>query len=79
MVFCMPQKKVVIPRLKIANAELDSVDRFNFLGVLLDKHLSWDAHTNALVGKIYRTTGIDYSTDLSCFYHNILSRPFIHL
>ena len=54
----MPQKKVVIPRLKIANTEIDSVDRFNFLGVLLDKHLSWDAHTNALVGKISRTTGI---------------------
>ena len=58
MVFCMPQKKVVIPRLKIANTEIDSVHRFNLLGVLLDKHLSWDAHTNALVGKIARTTGI---------------------
>ena len=58
MVFCMPQKKVIIPRLKIANAEIDSVDRFNFLGVLLDKDLSWDAHTNALVGKISGTTGI---------------------
>ena len=58
MVFCMPQKNVVIPRLKIANTEIDSVDRFNFLGVLLDKHLSWDAHTNALAGKISRTTGI---------------------
>ena len=59
IVFCMPQKKVVIPRLKITNTEIDSVDRFNlFLGVLLDKHLSWDAHTNALVGKISRTTGI---------------------
>ena len=52
MVFCMPQKKVVIPRLKIANTEIDSVDRLNFLGVLLDKHLNWDAHTNALIGKI---------------------------
>ena len=52
MVFCMPQKKVVIPRFIIANTEIDLVDRFNFLGVLLplgvllDKHLSWDAHTN---------------------------------
>ena len=40
VVFCMPQKNVVIPRLKIANTELDSVDRFNFLGVLLDENLS---------------------------------------
>ena len=58
MVFCIPQKNVVIPRLKIANTENDSVDRLNFLGVLLDKQLSWDAHTNVLVGKISRTTGI---------------------
>ena len=58
MVFCILQKKVVLPRLKIANPEIDSVDRFNFLAVLLDKHLSWDAHTNALVGKIFKTTGL---------------------
>ena len=75
MVFCMPQKKVVIPRLKIANAEIDSVDRFNFLGVLLDKHLSWDAlHWLAKYLELQV-----YSTDLSCYYHNILSRPFIHI
>ena len=58
MVLYMPQKNVVIPRLKIANTEIDSVDRFNFLGVLLDKHLSRDTHTNVLVGKISRNTGI---------------------
>ena len=58
MVFCIPQKNVVIPILKIANTENDSVDRLNFLGVQLDKQLSWDAHTNILVGKISRTTGI---------------------
>ena len=75
MVFFMPQKKVVIPRLKIANTEIDSVDRFNFLGVLLDTHLIWDAHTNSLVGTISRTTGI--LNKLKRFYHNIFSRPFI--
>ena len=44
---------------ELINNELLKIhDRFNFLGVLLDTHLSWDAHTNALVGKISRTTGI---------------------
>ena len=44
MVVNMPQKKVVIPRL--ADTELESVDQFNFMGITLDKHLNWNAHTN---------------------------------
>ena len=32
----MPQKKVVIPRLKLADTEIESVDKFNFLGITLD-------------------------------------------
>ena len=54
----MPQKKVVIPRLKLADTEIESVDQFNFLGITLDKHLNWNAHTNKLVGKISRNTGM---------------------
>ena len=44
MVFSMPQKKVVIPRLKFADTEIGSVDQFNFLGITLDNHLNWNAH-----------------------------------
>ena len=51
MVFSMPQKKVVIPRLKFADTEIESVDQFNFLGITLDKHLNWNAHINKLFGK----------------------------
>ena len=69
----MPQKNVVIPRLKIANKKIDSVDRFNFLGVLLYTHLSWDAHTNTLVGKISRTTGILKKLKLFLPQYNILN------
>ena len=58
MVFNMPQKKVVIPRQKLADTEIESVDQFNFLGITLDKHLNWNAHTNQLFGKISRNTGI---------------------
>ena len=58
MVFNMPQKKVVIPRLKLADTEIESVDQFNFLGITLDKHLKWNPHANKLFGKISRNTGI---------------------
>ena len=54
----MPQKKVVIPRLKLADTEIESVDQFNFLGITFDKHLNWNAHTNTLFGKISRNTGM---------------------
>ena len=55
MVFNMPQKKVVIPRLKLSDTEIYSVDQFNFLGITLDKHLNWNAHTNKLFGKYLET------------------------
>ncbi len=58
MVFSMPQKKVVISLLRLADTEIESVDQFNFLGVTLDNHLNWNAHINKIFGKIYRNTGI---------------------
>ena len=39
MVFSIPQKKVVIPRLKLADTEIESVDQFNFLGITAVKQL----------------------------------------
>ena len=51
MVFSMPQKKGIIPRLKFADTEIESVDQFNFLGITLDKHLNWNAHINQLFGE----------------------------
>ena len=47
----MPQTKVVIPRLKLADTELESVDQFNFLGITLYNHLNWNAHINKIFGK----------------------------
>ena len=55
MVFSMPQKKVVIPRLKLADIEIESVDQFHFLGITLDNHLNWNAHINKIYGKYLET------------------------
>ena len=58
MAFSMPQKKFVVPRLKLADTEIEVVNQFNFLGITLDNHLNWNAHINKLFGKISRTTGV---------------------
>ena len=50
MVIVMPQKKVVIPRLKFADTEIESVDQFNVLGITLDNHLNWNSNINTLFG-----------------------------
>ena len=34
MIFSMPQKKGVIPRLQLTDIEIESVDQFNCLGIL---------------------------------------------
>ena len=59
MAFSMPQKKFVVPRLKLADTEIEVVNQFNFLGITLDNHLNWNAHIiNKLFGNISRTTGV---------------------
>ena len=39
MLFHSPNKKIDIPFIEINSTEVDCVDNFNFLGILLDKHL----------------------------------------
>ena len=58
MAFSMPQKKFVVPRLKLADTEIEVVNQCNFLGITLDNHLNWNAHINQLFQKISRTTGV---------------------
>ena len=45
------KKKVVIPRLKLADSEIESVDQFSCLGITLENHLNWNAHINNTFGK----------------------------
>jgi hypothetical protein len=44
MIFHMPQKVINYPDLCIENVKNSFVDEFNFLGILLDKNLSWKNH-----------------------------------
>ena len=40
------------------NKAIDIVPQFNYLGIILDEHLSWKAHVAMVTGKLSKTNGI---------------------
>lgn len=59
MVFHSPQKvNVHIPQLLLNNTMIECVSEFNFLGIVINKYLSWNSHINFISKKISRVLGI---------------------
>ena len=58
MLFYMPGRNLQIPNLHINNIKLECLDSFNFLGITIDKHLTWKEHINLIANKISRTVGV---------------------
>ena len=58
MLFHQPQKRVTIPKLKINNTLIEYVDEFNYLGLIINKHLKWNSHVNKIGNKISQTIGV---------------------
>ena len=58
MIFRKPQNKVEIPVLHIGGENIDCVNNFNFLGIVLNHHLNWHSHTNKIANKICKIIGI---------------------
>ena len=58
MLFHSPNKKIDITSIEINCTEVDCVDSFNFLGILLDQHLNWKSQTSKIANKISRTIGV---------------------
>ena len=58
MIFHKPQKKVEIPMLHIGGENIDYVNNFNFLGIVLNHHLNWHSHTTKIAKKICKIIGI---------------------
>ena len=52
MLFYKPLQHIVIPTLKIDSTELNLVLEFNFLGLFVDKHMSWNKHVRTVSSKI---------------------------
>ena len=44
-VFYMPQKRVINTKITLIDEEIEIVNDFNFLGIILNKHMKWTLHT----------------------------------
>ena len=47
-----------IPKLFISGQLIEHVSTFNFLGLILDQHLTWNEHINKISNKISREIGV---------------------
>ena len=80
MIFHTIRKKVTAPQIKICDQIIEFVDSFNYLGVHLDKHLSWNVHLDVLSKKISQISGILNrlkrflpKSSLLTLYHSLVS------
>ena len=58
MIFRNYNKVVQPPKLQVQNQVIEYVNNFNFLGIIIDCHLNWKAHTESIGKKISRTIGV---------------------
>ena len=67
IVFRMPQKKIEIPVLKIAGAEIECVDHFNLLGITIDSYLKGigTSHTSKYVFGVFTYLSYRFHTHMN--------------
>lgn len=58
MIFHTTQRQAIYPSIYLDNTKIDFVNKFNFLGLMIDEHLTFKPHMNMISGKISRATGI---------------------
>ena len=58
MIFHTPQKKISIPNIVIENIALESVEKFNCLGVILHQNMNWKSHIDSISSKIGKSIGV---------------------
>ena len=71
MMFYMPQKNVPSLKLSICNLNIEEVDHFNFLGLIIDKNMKWHTHVQKVANKIRNVNGILHKFKY-VFHHIIL-------
>ena len=62
ILFHQPQKKIIEPEIIIDGNKIDCVNNFNFLGLIINKHLNWNNHIDHISLKISRVMFYFYST-----------------
>ena len=58
MMFYSQQREVPNIKLTMNNIDLEPITDFNFLGIIINKHVKWDNHINKIANNIARTNGI---------------------
>lgn len=58
MVFHQRNKPIIYPKITLEDTEIECVESFNFLGITIDKQLTWKDHLNKIATKISRINGI---------------------
>ena len=58
IIFHVPQRKINFSSLEIEDIAITYVEQFSFLGITLDKHVNWNAHTNNISNRISSVIGI---------------------
>ena len=58
MLFYQPKKRLEMPKIEISNEKIECVEQFDFLGLILHKHLIWKSHVTKVANKISKTIRI---------------------
>ena len=58
MLFHNVQRKITNPNIILDDTPVEIVDNFNFLGIVIDKHLNFKSHVDKIAIKISRAIGI---------------------
>ena len=58
MMFYSQQREVPNIKLTMNNTDLEPITDFNFLGIIINKHVKWTNHINKIANNIARTNGI---------------------
>ncbi|ELT95741.1 hypothetical protein CAPTEDRAFT_214544 [Capitella teleta] len=68
--FHTPQRKITPPDLYINSHKIQNVDHTNFLGIIIDKHLSFKPHINKIFEKLLLKQLYKYFTDNSLLFNH---------
>ena len=58
MTFHTVQRNVTLPNLSIDSTNIEFVDYFTFLGLIIDKHKKWNHHIDTVNKNISKTEGV---------------------
>ena len=84
MIFNTKRRVFIKPKICINNSEIDHVDQFNFLGIIIDSNLSWKGHVAKVTNKLRCVSGVlnrlkhTISTDILRVLYNALALPHIN-